>query len=382
MGQKQEKPMQQITSKTTNRQLRCMWMRGGTSKGAYFLASDMPVDQTDRDALILRVMGSPDARQIDGLGGADSLTSKIAIVSRSPDDGADIDFLFGQVGIDKALVNTKPNCGNLLAGVGPFALERGLLQPAGAETRVRIRTLNTGTVVEAVIQTPDGCVEYEGGEAIDGVPGTAAPIALNFLDASGSVCGSLLPTGNLVDTICGIRVTCIDNGMPVIVLAASDLGCTGYEICEELAANAAMRKQLEAIRLEAGPLMNLGDVSAAVVPKMALVAAPRAGGVLCTRSFLPHKCHEAIGVFGAVSVATACILPGSPAHALAQLPQGRSKRMIMEHPTGSFEVVMEVGGTAEAPLVERVGVLRTARVLMDGMLRVPACVADLLPQHA
>jgi 4-oxalomesaconate tautomerase len=361
--------------------IRCMWMRGGTSKGAYFLAEDLPAVVEDRDALILRVMGSPDKRQIDGLGGADSLTSKVAIVSKSKSDDADIDFLFGQVGIDKALVDTKPNCGNLLAGVGPFAIERGLIPVTSPETRVRIRTINTGTLVEAVIETPHGEVNYEGDEAIDGVPGTAAPIAIHFLDASGSVCGSLLPTGNECDVIAGVRVTCIDNGMPVVVMAASDLGVTGYESCAELEGNESLRRKLEEIRLLAGPKMNLGDVSSAVIPKMALVARSRDGGVLSTRSFLPHKCHDAIGVFGAVSVATACILPGSPAYALATLPDGSSKRMIMEHPTGTFEVVMEIGGSAEAPTVHRVGVLRTARVLMDGLVRLPADVINLLPAN-
>jgi 4-oxalomesaconate tautomerase len=356
-----------------------MWMRGGTSKGAYFLASDLPTNEKDRDTVLLRIMGSPDNRQIDGLGGATTLTSKVAIVSKSSTPDADVDFLFAQIGIDQPIVDTKPNCGNILAGIGPFAIERGLVPAASPTTRVRIRTLNTGTLVEAVVRTPDGCVQYEGTEAIDGVPGTAAAIAIHFMDASGSVCGSLLPTGNEVDVICGVPVTCIDNGMPVVALAASELGCTGYESCEELESNEKMRKLLEAIRLEAGPRMKLGDVSSAVVPKMVLLASPRNGGVISTRSFLPHKCHTAIGVFGAVSVATACILPGSPAHALANLPEGRDKRMRLEHPTGFFEVVMEVGGTDKAPVVERVGLIRTARALMDGMVRVPEEVGKLLP---
>ena len=360
-------------------QVKCMWMRGGTSKGAYFLASDMPSDVTERDALLLRLMGSPDVRQIDGLGGADPLTSKVAIISKSQADDADVDFLFAQVNVDRALVDTKPNCGNILAGVGPFAIERGLITPTVPETRVRIRTINTGTLVEAVIQTPDGEVQYEGTEAIDGVPGTAAPIAINFMDAAGSICGSLLPTGNESDVMCGVRVTCIDNGMPVVVLAASDLGCTGYESCAELEGNETMRRKLEEIRLEAGSEMGLGDVTYAVIPKMVLVAEARGGGVISTRSFLPHKCHDAIGVFGAVSVATACILPGSSCHALSTIPEGRNKRMKLEHPSGTFEVVMATGGTSETPVVERVGVLRTARVLMDGMARVPSDVACFLP---
>ena len=360
-------------------QVRCMWMRGGTSKGAYFLASDMPLNEQERDALLLRLMGSPDSRQIDGLGGATSLTSKVAIISRSTLPDADVDFLFAQVGIDKPLVDTKPNCGNILAGVGPFSIERDLVKAKSPETHVRIRTLNTGTLVEAVVQTPGGKVQYEGDEAIDGGPGTAAPIAINFMVAAGSVCGSLLPTGNEADVIRGIAVTCIDNGMPVVVMAASDLGCTGYETCAELEANNTLRSRLEEIRFEAGAKMGLGDVSAAVIPKMVLVAAPRNGGLISTRSFLPHKCHDSIGVFGAVSVATACILPRSPAHALSQIPEGTHKRMKIEHPSGSFEILMQVGGTQEAPVVERVGLIRTARALMDGAVRVPSDLARFLP---
>lgn len=362
-----------------NHQLRCMWMRGGTSKGAYFLASDMPSNPAERDSLLLRIMGSPDPRQIDGLGGANPLTSKVAIVAPSIEDPGGVDFLFAQIGIEKAVVDTKPNCGNILAGIGPFAIERSLVPAEASQTRVRIRTLNTGTMVEAVVQTPGGQVEYEGVEHIDGVPGTAAPIAINFLDAAGSVCGVLLPTGNQVDEICGIPVTCIDNGMPVVVLAASELGCTGYESCVDLERNASMRAKLEQIRLEAGIRMGLGDVTAAAIPKMVLVAPPRNGGVISTRSFLPHKCHEAIGVFGAVSVATACIMPQSPAYVLAQLPAGQHQRMQMEHPTGIFEIAMEIGGTAEFPVVQSVGLIRTARVLMDGVVRVPNSLNTLYP---
>lgn len=346
--------------------VRCMLMRGGTSKGAYFLADDLPKEPKARDRLLLAVMGSPDARQVDGLGGAHPLTSKVAIVSRAAAPGADIDFLFCQVGIDKPLVDTTPNCGNILAGVGPFAIERGLIAAKDPETRVRIRTINTGTLAEALIETPGGHVNYDGGARIDGVPGTAAPIAIDFLDAAGSVCGALLPTGNAVDRVVGIDVTLIDNGMPVIVLRAADLGRTGYESRDVLNADRDLKARLEEIRLAAGPLMNLGDVRSKVVPKIALVAPPKSGGHLCTRSFIPHECHAAIGVFAAVTVATACVLPGSPAAAVARVPAGRVKTLSVEHPTGEFSVRLEVGGTAEQPIVERAGLLRTARVLFDG----------------
>ena len=346
--------------------IRCMLMRGGTSKGAYFLAEDLPRDTGPRDRLLLSLMGSPDPRQVDGLGGAHPLTSKVAIVSRAASPGADIDFLFAQVGVDKPMVDTTPNCGNILSGVGPFAIERGLIAAGDRETRVRVRSINTGTIAELVIETPGGRVNYGGGARIDGVPGSAAPIAIEFLDAEGSVCGRLLPTGNVRDRVDGVDCTLIDNGMPVIVLKASDLGRSGHEPREQLNADRELKARLERIRRAAGPLMNLGDVAAKVVPKMCLVAAPRAGGHVATRSFIPHECHASIGVFAAVTVATACVLPGSPASEVARIPAGAVKTLSVEHPTGEFSVRLEVGGTTAAPVVQRAGLLRTARLLFDG----------------
>jgi 4-oxalomesaconate tautomerase len=351
--------------------IRCMLMRGGTSKGAYFLAEDLPADPAARDRLLLAALGSPDPRQIDGVGGAHPLTSKVAIISRSTVPGVDVDFLFAQVAVDKAKVDTTPNCGNILAGTAPFAIERGLVKPSGPVTKVVVRTVNTGTIAELLIETPNGRVTYEGDARIDGVPGTHAPIPINFLDAAGSVCGSLLPSGKVVDEIDGVNATLIDNGMPVVVLQAKALGKTGYETPAELMADTDFRKRLEAIRLKAGPLMNLGDVTDKVVPKMCLVAAPRAGGAICTRSFIPHQAHEAIGVFAAVSVGTAAVLPASPAYQVAKLPAGKVKTLSVEHPTGEFTVRLELGGSDENPTVERAGLLRTARLLFDGLIYVP-----------
>jgi 4-oxalomesaconate tautomerase len=347
--------------------IRCALMRGGTSKGAYFLASDLPVDPAARDALILSVMGSPDARQIDGLGGAHPLTSKIAIVSVSDAPGIDIDFLFGQVSLDRPAVDMTPNCGNILAGVAPFAIERGLVRATAPLTRVRVRTLNTGTIADLSVETPDGVVTYAGTARIDGVPGTAAPILIDFLDAAGSVCGSLLPSGKAVDRILGVDVTLIDNGMPVIVLAAAAVGRTGHEPREQLNRDRELKARLEEIRLAAGPMMALGDVTQKVVPKICLVAPSAARGAVMTRSFIPHECHASIGVFAAVSVATACILPGSPAARVARVPEGRDKLMAIEHPSGVFDVRIAVGGTPDRPVVERAGLLRTARMLFDGI---------------
>ncbi|MEQ1641783.1 MAG: 4-oxalomesaconate tautomerase, partial [Novosphingobium sp.] len=295
----------------------CMWMRGGTSKGGYFLKADLPADPATRDAFLLGVMGSPDPVQIDGMGGADPLTSKVAVVSKSSRAGIDVDYLFLQVFVDQAIVSDAQNCGNILAGVGPFALERGLVAVSGAETRVAIFMENTGQVAVATVQTPDGKVTYAGTAAIDGVPGTHAPIPTEFRDTAGSSCGALLPSGNAVDVVNGVPVTLIDNGMPCVVMKAVDLGITGYEDRDWLDANTELKARIEAIRLAVGERMNLGDVTGKSVPKMMLVAPPRSGGAVCVRSFIPHRAHATIGVLGAVSVATACLIEGSPAAEVA-----------------------------------------------------------------
>jgi 4-oxalomesaconate tautomerase len=351
-------------------------MRGGTSKGPFFLASDLPHDAQLRDRVLLAVMGSPDARQIDGLGGAEPLTSKVAIVSKSRRAGIDVDFLFAQVLIEQPQVDVSPNCGNMLAGVGPFAIEGGLVMASDPTTRVSIYMVNTGNLAVATVQTPAGQVRYDGATAIAGVPGTAAPISIDFLDTAGSVCESLLPTGRARDRIDGIDVTCIDNGMPVVVVAASALGKSGYEAPRELDADLAFKARLEKLRLAAGGLMGLGDVSHKVVPKMALIASAQAGGHVCTRSFIPHRCHSAIGVLGAVSVATACVMPGSVAAGIARIAPGSPCVMSVEHPSGEFTVTLEVSGVGENFTVGRSGILRTARALMRGEALVPYSVWD------
>jgi len=343
----------------------CMWMRGGTSKGGYFLKSDMPADTAVRDAFLLAVMGSPDSRQIDGMGGADPLTSKVAVVSRSERTGIDVDYLFLQVFVDQAIVTDAQNCGNILAGVGPFAIERGLVAATGDETQVAIFMENTGQVAVATVQTPGGLVTYAGDAAIDGVPGTHAPIPTLFRDTAGSSCGALLPSGNAVDLINGVRVTLIDNGMPCVVIKAADVGISGYEDRDWLDANTELKARIEAIRLQVGPLMNLGDVTEKSVPKMMLVAAPKDGGAVCVRSFIPHRAHATIGVLGAVSVATACLIEGSPAAEVAVVPEGTRKTLSVEHPTGEMSCVLEVN---EAGEVISAALLRTARKLMDGVV--------------
>lgn len=343
----------------------CMWMRGGTSKGAYFLASDLPTDTAERDTLLLSVMGSPDPRQIDGIGGADPLTSKVAVVQSSNRDDADVDYLFLQVFVDQAIVTDAQNCGNILAGIGPFAIERGLVEAQDGETSVRIFMQNTGQIAVARVQTPNKQVIYRGNAKIDGVPGTAAPIAIEFNDIAGSSCGALLPSSNIVDEFDNVAVTLIDNGMPVVLLRAKDLGISGFESREELEANQELKQKLESIRLQAGPVMNLGDVEKKSVPKMSLIAEPAQGGTLTTRTFIPHRCHASIGVLGAVSVATAAVLPGSVADGLAVVPQGATKSLSIEHPIGEMTVIFT---TSEQGDITSTAILRTARKLFDGVV--------------
>jgi 4-oxalomesaconate tautomerase len=341
--------------------VRCMLMRGGTSKGAYFLAEDLPAGHGERDDLLLRIMGSPDPRQIDGIGGAHPLTSKVAVISRSDRADADVDYLFLQVGVDQATVSDRQNCGNLLAGVGPFAIERGLV----AGSPVRIHMVNSGSLATASFAGADGDVDYDGDTAISGVPGTAGAIVLDFAGTQGSATGALLPTANVTDVIDGVTVTCIDNGMPVVVVAATDLGCTGYESVADLEADTGLNEKVQALRLAAGPLMGLGDVARTSVPKISLVAAPADGGTICTRTFIPVRVHESIGVLGAVSVATALLIKGAVGSDLASVTPGQT-RFDIEHPSGHLEVEAEIDQASQPPAVIRSGVVRTARKLFDG----------------
>ena len=357
----------------------CTLMRGGTSKGLYFHVDALPGERAARDRILLAAMGSPDARQIDGLGGAHPLTSKVAVIGPATRADADVDYLFLQVVVDRAEVSDAQNCGNLLAGVGPWAIENGLVAVTGATTAVRIHMVNTASVAVAHVSTPNGQVEYEGSTSIDGVPGTAAAIPLDFLDVAGSSCGALLPTGQLIDRVDGIEVTCIDNGMPVVILRAADFGKSGNESPEELESDGALKQRIERIRLQLGPRMNLGDVTRKTVPKMSLVAPARHGGAIGTRTFIPHRVHEAIGVLGAVSVATACVLPGSVAAQVAGagVPSANAaggsgaRRLDIEHPGGFFSVDVAVDVNGGAVNVRRSALVRTARKLMHGQIFVP-----------
>jgi 4-oxalomesaconate tautomerase len=351
----------------------CSVMRGGTSKGLYFRSENLPGEPALRDRVLLAAMGSPDARQIDGMGGAHPLTSKVAVIGRSQRADADVDYLFLQVFVDRAEVSDSQNCGNILAGVGPFAIDEGLVAAEEDTTEVRIRMVNTGGIAVAQVQTPDGKVAYAGDARIDGVPGTAAPVMLEFENIAGSTCGALLPTGHAVDAVDGVDVSCIDNGMPVVLLRAADFGKSGYESPAELESDAALKARIESIRLEVGKRMNLGDVTTKTVPKMSLVSPARDGGAICTRTFIPHRVHDAIGVLGSVSVATACLLPGSVAQTVSGVVPGRGlRRLDVEHPTGFFTVEVELDAAEDPPAIVRAALLRTARLLMRGAVMVPA----------
>ena len=362
----------------------CLLMRGGTSKGPFFNEADLPSDIATRDRVLLAAMGSPDKRQIDGLGGAHPLTSKVGIVRKSSVPGVDLDFLFAQLQPDKDTVDTTPNCGNMLAAVVPFALETGMVKPQGDQSTFRVLTLNTDMQCDISVDTSDGMVQYEGTARIDGAPGTSAPVIINFLDTAGSVCAGLLPTGQVKDTLTvtgsgfepfTLDVTCIDNGMPLVMFKASDMGRTGYESVAEMNADTALKAKIEALRLQVSLLMGLGDVSQKNYPKMTLIAPPQNGGAITTRSFIPHVCHDAIGVLAAVTVGTACVLEGSVCEGVAVMPAGLSKNVSVEHPTGEFSVALQTEPASHLPggqLVKQAALLRTARLLMKGEAMVPS----------
>ncbi len=351
----------------------CVVMRGGTSKGPFFLQSDLPQDEARRNQVLLAVMGSPDRRQIDGLGGGDSLSSKVVMVSASSRPGIDVEYLFAQVSVDSATVDTSPNCGNMLAGVAPFALEHGLVAADKPHTAVRIYNQNTGKVVEAIVQTPGGKVNYEGEVHIDGVPGSGAPILLNFMDAAGAKTGKLMPTGQAIDVIDGVEVSCVDFSTPIVFIAASALGKRGDESKAELDADSALLARIETLRRAAALRMGLGDVSDKVLPKVVLLSPPTAGGQICSRYFVPWNCHAAHAVTGALCVAAASHIPGTLAHRLARLDPAAPQHVTIEHPSGQLHTqVTQAGTDAEGwPHISKAGVVRTARPLVAGVTYVP-----------
>lgn len=344
------------------RAIPCVLMRGGTSRGPYLIASDLPSDTRERDEVLIRIMGSGHELEIDGIGGGHPLTSKVAIVGPSTLAGTDVDYLFAQVNVRERTVDTSPNCGNMLAGVGPFALESGLAAATGDVSIVNIHNVNTGKRIEAKIQTPGGRVRYDGDTAIDGVPGTAAPIYLAFLDAAGAKTGKLLPTGNPVDHIDGVAVSLIDAAMPIMAVLASDVGVSGYESPSEFATNRGFLRRLEEMRLEAGRRMGLGDVRGMVIPKPVLLAPPRSRGHLSGRYFMPRVCHTAFAATGAVAVGTAAVTPGTLISEIARIPE-LPVDVLIEHPSGEMPIRIErrAGDGTTA-----VYITRTARRIFEG----------------
>jgi len=341
-----------------------MQFRGGSSKSLCFSSKDLPSDPKDRDQVLLAAMGR-DSRQIDGLGGGNPLTSKVAIIGPSSREGCDVDYLFAQVMVGQNKVDTTPNCGNILSAVGPYAIESKMVTPRDGETNISVNLVNTGSRCNLLVQTPNSKVQYFGSTKVDGVPGTAAPVVCHYSDIAGSVCGSLLPTGNAADRIEGIDVTCIDNGMPVVLLRAESLGKTGKEAPEALMSDANFKMRLEALRLATGQHMKLGDVKDKAIPKMTLVSTPCNGGAIHTRTFIPHNCHAAIGVLGAVSIATACLQPGSITNGIAVVENSKQETLSIEHPSGEFSIEVMLDDNND---IKSVGLIRTARLLSRGEL--------------
>lgn len=351
-----------------------MQFRGGSSKGLFFLEEDLPADEEKRNRFILAAMegvGQGDPRQIDGLGGASSLTSKVAIVRKSVSSPTELNYLFLQIVIGKGNISATQTCGNILAAVVPFAIESGLIKAGPNHTTVNVHMLNTGGSCEITVQTPDGNVCYSGTAKVDGVPGTASPIVCNYLDTQGSTCGALFPTGNKTDLVEGIHITCIDNGMPEILILAKDLGITGYESPFSLNENLTLKQKIESIRLIAGPLMGLQDVSEKTIPKICLIAPAINGGQIHTRTFIPHVCHEAIGVLGAVSTATACLFEGTVARALFNSTISPMLEISIEHPTGELTVSLQLNTDKAEPEILKSGIIRTARLISKGHVFLP-----------
>lgn len=349
-----------------------IFMRGGTSRGLYFNKADLPADRELWDDILLKSFGSPDPRQVDGVGGTTSVTSKTCILSPSDRDDSDIDYFFAQLSVDEAKVDYAPTCGNMLAGVGPYAIETGMVPAEDGETRVRIHQVNTGGLVEAVIQTPGGHVEYDGDAAIDGAPGTAAPILLNFMNVIGARTGKLFPTGEKMETIDGVDVTIIDAAMPCMIMRAADVGKTGYEAAAELDDDTAFFARVEAMRLEAGRRMGLGDVSGQVQPKIVILAPPRDGGAITSRYFVPDKTHQTHAITGGIAVAYASVTQGTVAEPLAVLPAGDNQpQFSIEHPAGQLHLALTLTDGDDGKNIEAAGIIRTARMIMQGSIMVP-----------
>lgn len=351
-----------------------LFMRGGTSRGPYFNRADLPNDLDTLANVLVSAVGSGHPLNIDGIGGGNAVTTKVAMLSKSEDDWADVDYFFAQVSVEDGLVDFKPTCGNILSGVASAALEMGLAPVTGHETTVRIRATNTGAEVEARVQTPDGAVTYDGPAAIDGVPGTAAPVALNFMKVAGSSTGAFLPTGNTIDTINGVEVTCMDVAMPMVLARAADFGLTGQETREDLDANRAFFERMEAIRIKAGAMMGMGDCTKSVTPKFGLLAPAGQGGSIATRYFMPWTTHPTMAVTGSQCIASCALTPGTVADGMMERPTSGPTTVTLEHPMGLMDVIVDFDMTNAGFIHKSAGLVRTCRKLAAGEVFVPASV--------
>ena len=355
----------------TQKAIPFLFMRGGSSRGPYMRREHLPKDQATLAEVLISIVGSGHPMNIDGVGGGAAVTTKVAMLSPSDDDWADVDYFFAQVGVEDRLVDFKPTCGNILVGVGPAAIEMGIVPTSEPETQIKIRAVNTGARVIANVPTRDGLPVYDGDTAIDGVPGTAAPIGLQFMDVVGSATGSLFPTGAKIDQIDGISVTCIDVAMPMVIAGARDFGLTGAETAAELDDNRAFFDRMEAIRIAAGAKMGMGDVTKSVTPKFGLVAPPRAGGSALVRYFMPWKTHPTLAVTGSQCLAACLLCPGTVADGIVARPNATPVALELEHPMGQMQVVMDVVDDGAHFDVASAGLVRTARKLAAGDVFVP-----------
>ena len=351
-----------------------LFFRGGTSRGPYFARADLPTDPEDLARVLIAAVGAGHPLNIDGIGGGNPVTTKVAMLARSDDPWADVDYVFAQVSVADRTVDLRPTCGNILSGVGPAALEMGLVEATGPETRVRIHAVNSGARVEATVRTRAGGVVYDGDTAIDGVPGTAAPVDLQFMDTVGRATGALLPTGSRIDTFGGVAVTCMDVAMPMVIARATDFGLAGHETAEALDADDALLARIEAVRIEAGAAMGIADVPRSVTPKFGLLAAPRAGGAVAARYFMPWRAHPTMAVTGAQCLAACVLTPGTVADGVAVDPGDGPATVTLEHPGGRIDVRMDYARDGDRVTLRSAGLIRTARLLARGELMVPRAV--------
>jgi 2-methylaconitate cis-trans-isomerase PrpF len=353
-----------------------VFMRGGSSRGPYFNIDDLPKDRDALAKVLVSVLGSGHPLNIDGIGGGNAVTTKVAMLSKSEDPWADVDYFFAQVSVLDGLVDFKPSCGNILAGVASAAIEMGLVTPRGETTSVNIRAVNTESKTKAVVQTPGGQITYDGTAQIDGVPGTAAPVALNFLEVAGSLTNRFLPTGNLIDVVDGIEVTCMDVAMPMVIARASDFGLSATETVAELDENKAFFAKMEAIRIKAGAMMGMGDCTKSVTPKFGLLAPSGVPNTIRTRYFMPWNTHPTMAVTGSQCLASCALAKGTIAEGMMEVEGAPPVTIQLEHPMGKMDVIVDYTEGQGGFQHQSTGIIRTCRKLAQGQVFVPQSIWD------